>query len=101
VNNFVGNSTEFSISVSRIELAMFGVSDTTAYSKLFGDVILTAGVMMTGYKLDGRVSIHDRDKIFHPSIASRPALRPTQPPIQWVPGALSAGVKRPRREVDH
>jgi hypothetical protein len=31
----------------------------------------------------------------------RPALRPTQPPIQWVPGALSLGVKRPGREVDH
>jgi hypothetical protein len=28
-------------------------------------------------------------------------LGPTQPPIQWVPGALSLGVKRPRREADH
>jgi hypothetical protein len=27
--------------------------------------------------------------------ASRTALGPTQPPIQWVPGALSLGVKRP------
>jgi len=26
---------------------------------------------------------------------SRPALGPTQPPIQWVPGALSLGVKQP------
>jgi hypothetical protein len=26
---------------------------------------------------------------------SRPALGPTQPPIQWVPGVLSLGVKRP------
>jgi hypothetical protein len=25
----------------------------------------------------------------------------TQPPIQWVPGALSLGVKRPGREADH
>jgi hypothetical protein len=25
----------------------------------------------------------------------------TQPPIQWVPGALSLGVKRPLREADH
>jgi hypothetical protein len=31
----------------------------------------------------------------------RTALGPTQPPIQWVPGALSLGVKRPRREADH
>jgi hypothetical protein len=33
--------------------------------------------------------------------ASRTALRPTQPPIQWVPGALSLGVRRPGREADH
>jgi hypothetical protein len=33
--------------------------------------------------------------------ASRRALGPTQPPIQWVPGALSLGVKRPGREADH
>jgi hypothetical protein len=26
---------------------------------------------------------------------------PTQPPIQWVPGAFSLGVKRPGREADH
>jgi hypothetical protein len=32
---------------------------------------------------------------------SRQALEPTQPPIQWVPGALSLGVKRPGRESDH
>jgi hypothetical protein len=33
--------------------------------------------------------------------ASRSALGPILPPIQWVPGALSLGVKRPRREADH
>jgi hypothetical protein len=33
--------------------------------------------------------------------ASRTALGPTQPPIQWVPGTLSLGVKRPGREADH
>jgi hypothetical protein len=40
-----------------------------------------------------------RVKIF--SESSRPALRPTQPPIQWVPWALSLGIKRPGREADH
>jgi hypothetical protein len=33
--------------------------------------------------------------------ASRPALGPTQPPIQWVLGALFLVVKRPGREADH
>jgi hypothetical protein len=33
--------------------------------------------------------------------ASRPALGPTGPPIQWAPGALSLGLKLPRRETDH
>jgi hypothetical protein len=32
---------------------------------------------------------------------SRTALGPTQSPIQWVPGALSLGAKRPGREADH
>jgi hypothetical protein len=33
-------------------------------------------------------------------MSSRPALGSTQP-IQWVPGALSWGLKWPRREADH
>jgi len=33
--------------------------------------------------------------------ASRPALGPTQPPMQWVQGALSLGLKRPGHEADH
>jgi hypothetical protein len=39
--------------------------------------------------------------IFLFTTASRPALEPTQPPIQWVPGALSLEVKRPGLEADH
>jgi hypothetical protein len=42
-----------------------------------------------------------RQEIFLFSTTSIPALGPTQPPIQWVPGALSPGVKRQGREADH
>jgi hypothetical protein len=35
------------------------------------------------------------------SITSSPTLRPTQHSIQWVPKAVSPGVKRQEREADH
>jgi hypothetical protein len=41
--------------------------------------------------------ILDRGKrIFTLTSVSRPALGPTQPPVQWVPAVLSPGVKRDR-----
>jgi hypothetical protein len=57
----------------------------------------------TSYGLDNRgvgSLSPGRAKNFLFAGSSRPALRPTQPPIQWVPGALSQGVKRPGREAD-
>jgi len=52
----------------------------------------------TGYGMDGPGIESRWGRDFpHPST---PALGPTQPPIQWVPG-LSRGVKRPGRGVDH
>jgi hypothetical protein len=57
----------------------------------------------TSYGLDDRgvgVRVPVGSIIF--SSPDRPdRLRCTQPPIQWVPGAFSPGVKRPGREVDH
>jgi hypothetical protein len=50
----------------------------------------------SGYGLDesGRSSSPGRAKNFLFSKSYRPALGFTQPSIQWVPGALSPGVKR-------
>jgi hypothetical protein len=50
----------------------------------------------TGYEFDSR-----QRQGFSLSATSRPALGPTQPPIQWVPGALSPAVKRQEREAYH
>jgi hypothetical protein len=39
--------------------------------------------------------------IFLITTVFRPALGSTQPPIQWVPGAISLGIKQPGHEADH
>jgi hypothetical protein len=59
--------------------------------------------IVTGYGLDDRgvgVLVTVEVKILF-SMSSRPILGPTQPPIQWVWGALSPGIKWQRREADH
>jgi hypothetical protein len=54
------------------------------------------------YVNNGRGSIPGKGKeIFLYFTASRPILRPTQPPVQPVPGAHSPGVKQPGHEADH
>jgi hypothetical protein len=58
----------------------------------------------TGYGWTAEGSVFDswdRKEIFLSSGAFRQALGPTQPPIQWVPGALSLAVNRPGREAHH
>jgi hypothetical protein len=52
------------------------------------------------YGLDDREleSRHELGFFLH-TTAFRPALGPTQPPIQWVRGALSLGVKWPGRKA--
>jgi hypothetical protein len=50
--------------------------------------------------MGGRISTPGTgDKYF--STVFRPALRPTQPPIQWVPRGFSLRLKIPWREADH
>jgi hypothetical protein len=55
----------------------------------------------TDYGLDGRGSFPGMGKLSLFTIASRLALVPTQPPIQWVSGTISPEVKRPGRESDY
>jgi hypothetical protein len=50
---------------------------------------------------DRRFESRQKLGIFLLTTASRPAVGPIQPPIQWVPGALYLGVKRPGREADY
>jgi hypothetical protein len=64
----------------------------------------SAVVIASGYGLDDRgvgFRLPVESRIFLFSTSSSPALGPTQPPIQWVQGALSSRVKRQGREADH
>jgi hypothetical protein len=69
---------------------------------------ISSGSIVSNYGLDdranGRTGFDPRrgHRIFPLTSVSRPVLGPTQPPVQWVPGVLSPGIKaRPGREADH
>jgi hypothetical protein len=66
---------------------------------------VSSGGIMSDYGLDDRaIGIRSPAgaKDFPLTSVSRPALGPTQPPVQWVPGVLSPEVKaRPGRDADH
>jgi hypothetical protein len=73
-------------------------------SPLLVPILSQMNPIHTGYRLDdlcSGVRVWRMLQIFLFSTAFRPALGPTQPPIQWVLGALSLGEKRLRREADH
>jgi hypothetical protein len=59
----------------------------------------------TGYRLDDRggggLESRQGMGIFPFTTTTRLVLGHTQPPIQWIPGAISLGVKRPGREAVH
>jgi hypothetical protein len=60
----------------------------------------TSVVIALRYWLDGRgfESLQGMENFLF-TTAFRPALRHTQPPIQWLPGSLSLAVKRLGREA--
>jgi len=62
----------------------------------------SSAVLALNYELDDRnFEIRRGLGMFLFTTVSRQALGPTQTPIQWLPGALSLGVKRSGREADH
>jgi hypothetical protein len=65
------------------------------------DSVVEYGDWLRAGRPGGRSSSPGRVKNFVFSTSSRPKLASTQPPIRWVLGALSPGVKRPGREADH
>jgi hypothetical protein len=68
------------------------------------NVIAQAVQCLTTGWTTGRPEFDPRQgqEIFPLASVSRPALGPTQSPVQWVPGVLSPGVKaRPGRNADH
>jgi hypothetical protein len=62
--------------------------------------VVAQSVLRQGKSPDDWGSIHGSGlDFFFLATASRPALGPTQSPTQWVPRALSPGVKRPGCEL--
>jgi hypothetical protein len=78
----------------RVQLSGFACCSTTA---------ATFFTFATAYGLDDRgvevqVAVGSEFSLLH---IVQTGLEATQPPIQWVPGARSPGVKRQGREADH
>jgi hypothetical protein len=85
------------------ECFMYLVSFFCCYVVAYKSRDSSVGIAL-GYGLDDRCSTLDFRRglgIFLFTTASRTALGPTQPPIQWVLGSLSLGVKLPGREAYH
>jgi hypothetical protein len=58
-------------------------------------------VEITGWKTGGSEFDSLKGRDFTLLQVSRPILRLTQPPVEWIPGALYHGVRRQGREADN
>jgi hypothetical protein len=70
-------------------------------SSVYSFVSLSSFLLQSIWLLDVRGSIPGRGKCFIFSINSRPALGPNQLSTKGAVGAVSQGVKRQNREIDH
>jgi hypothetical protein len=88
--------------IFRVQYTRFGKSTESMYKTSTADDCVGRAGIATGYGLHGRgVGVRVPVEARYFSTSSRPALGPTQPPIQRVPAALFPGVRRPGREADH
>jgi hypothetical protein len=83
---------------------MYNLKQCICLLNLIRDIDSGAGIAQwysAGLQADRGFESRQGLGIFLFTTVSRPALGPIQPPIQWVTGALSLGVKRPERETGH
>jgi hypothetical protein len=62
---------------------------------------LLAKSVVSDYRFDDRVRSPAEEEDFSSNLHVQTSSRPTQPPIQWVPGSFLRGLPRPRRDADH
>jgi hypothetical protein len=72
------------------------VSETLIFNSAFTRLTVQEDLTASIHRKTFEYYIINWQRTFPLPSAPRPALGPTQPPIQWVPGALSPGVKRGR-----
>jgi hypothetical protein len=93
-------TTHGTVCYSLFLLTVLLITDLIVYQTISSNFITWHSWLRAG-RPRGRGSSPGRVKNFFFSTSARLALGPTQPPIQWVLGSLSPGVKRQGREADH
>jgi hypothetical protein len=97
--------TEYALLLAGADSAAFLVK-LSVEDSVINSLIERPALIMLGWATDWSIGVLGFDSrrglgIFLFTTVSRTALGPTQPPVQCVPGAVSLGIKRPGREVDH